>query len=298
MRNGYDPQVPLQLKKIQQWFAGIITRPIQDNSQMLPLSPKGILMEKEAKKYIAPSPTMEPHHRIELYNQQYWWRLLSSMHDIYPLVTRLFGYYHFNQLIAIPYLLDYPPNHWSLNLLGSHLDQWVSDRYDAKDKSLVYDAVRIDWAFNTSFTAEQLPSMDLKNHSTSPDLSSLVKQKIYLQRHVCFFELGYDLFDFRQKFIKEDGDYWIEHDFPPLIKERKYFFLLYRNRNNLISWKEVSHAEFFLLNLFRKGTTIERACVALERENDEIVSAATKHLHEWFQEWIIRNWFSLEKPRT
>lgn len=289
----YDEHVPAELKTTQEWFASIITRPLIENSKMIETSPCGFSMEQEAPRYIAPSHTMKPHKRIELYNQQYWWRLLSVMQEIYPLVTRLFGYYNFNEQIAIPYLQKYHPNTWSLNDIGNRLPQWVEEEYKESDKQLILDSAHLDLAFNRAFAIKQLPPFDITQLPNPKDLSSLLDKTLYLQPHIHLFNFNYDLFEFRKKFIKEDGDYWINHDFPPLEKKKKYYFVLYRTRNNNIGWNEISAGEQFLLSLFQNGISIENACDLLEKAGDEIYQEAIKNLHKWFQEWIIRGWLSL-----
>jgi len=298
MSMRFDPQVPVKLRQTQQWFASIITRPMEEDSKMVATSPSGHSMEDESKNYITPSPTLEPHQRIELYNQQYWWRLLSNMHEIYPLVTRLFGYYHFNHEIAVPYLVKYPPNHWSLNYLGSQLPRWLNDNYRANDKALVLSSANIDCAFNDCFTTIQKEPIDLANLPVTGDITSLLNKKIYLQEHLSLFELDFNLFPFREKFIKEDGDYWIDHDFPELPKGKKYFFALYRALNNNAAWLEISAGEFYLLNLFKKGTSIEKACGSLEKANKDIAESAMANLHKWFQEWVIRRWLTLDNTKA
>src|SRR4051794_31429096 len=98
----YDSKVPLQLKKELQWFASILARPIDQENQMNPISPSGLSMELEAAQHIAPSPTLRPSQRIQIYNQQYWWRLINVLHESNPMLVRLMGYLDFNRNIAIP----------------------------------------------------------------------------------------------------------------------------------------------------------------------------------------------------
>lgn len=292
----YDTKVPQQLKKIQQWFGSIISRPIDDNSQMIPLSPSNKPMEEEAAIYIAPSPTLHPAQRIQLYNQQYWWRLLNAFQESYPLVTRLFGYYDFNKTIVIPYLVKYPPRHWSLSLLGDRLTYWIEKEYHADDKVLVLNAAKIDWAFNYSFIASQLSPITANDLSEGKNAANLLKRKLYLQPSLHFFEMNYDLFQFRIEFLKQEPNYWIENDFPELVHDKTRFFYLYRTQKNDISWNEISQGEYHLLQLFRKGATIEKACSWLESQEASLYNAAIKNLHLWFQEWTIRGWLSLENP--
>lgn len=289
--NLIDIPIPVDLLAAQNWFASIITRPISDDSCMDLVSPAGCPMEHEAAIYIAPSPTMQPHQRIELYNQQYWWRLITTMHETFPLVTRLFGYHGFNQEISVPYLMKYPPKHWSLITLGKDLTKWVDENYHANDKKLIYDAASLDWAFNDSFIAQQLKPLNLSNLPSSRDEENLLIITMRLQPHIYLFEWNYDLFSFRNAFLDHDPDYWIENDFPELPKGRPYFFVLYRNSQNNIRWKEITAAEHTLLTIFEKGATIEQACTLLENQkNSSIYDEATEHLQQWFQDWTTQGW--------
>lgn len=292
---GYDPAVPSKLKKTQKWFASIITRPIDEDSRMNPISPSGVSMEEEAWDYIKPSPALRPAQRIQIYNQQYWWRLLNTLHENFPLLTRLFGYHDFNQSIGIPYLDHCPPNSWSLNPLGDRLPEWIQQHYEGTDKPLVFDAARLDWAYNFTFVIKGLKPLCLEELPVPGDMASLLPIKLYLQPAVHFFHFDYDLFSFRREFLKHDPEYWIDHDFPPLPQEDKYF-ILYRTKNNDIAWTEVSAGEYQLLEFFKKGSSIEDLCQWLEKQEGPLFEEASGQLHAWLQNWVARQWLSMEKP--
>lgn len=294
----YDTKVPEELKKTQQWFGSIISRPIDDNSRINPISPSGKPIEKEATKYISPSPTLRPAQRIELYNQQYWWRLLNNIQEIYPLLSRLFGAHDFNKTIAIPYIVKYPPNHWSLSLLGDRLVQWIEDEYDAVDKPLVLDAAKVDWAFNYCFVAPLLPPITTDHLSSNKNPSSILKKKIYLQPHVQLFEFDCNMFIFRKEFIQHPHEYWLDNDFPKLEHGSTEFYYLSRTKDNNITWNIITQAEYHLLCLFQKGSTIEKACSWLENQDTALNQMAMEKLHLWFQEWTVRRWLSLQKPNA
>lgn len=291
----YDVQVPEALKKTQQWFGSIISRPIDVNSCMNPTSPTGIPMAEEAWQYIVPSPTLQPAQRIELYNQQYWWRLLSTMHEIFPTVTRLFGYHDFNQTISIPYLCKYPPRHWSLHYVGDKLLDWIQEDYHADDKELVYNAARVDWAYTDSFIT---PFYDL-NLPNPDDFSSVLDKTLYLQPHATIFELPYDMFLFRTEFLEHDPDYWVENDFPPLPllpDNKNEYFVIYRNRGNDVAVEKISHSEYRLLQHFQSGSSIEAICQWLEHQDESLTTEAGEKLHLWFQQWTFNQFLSLTKP--
>lgn len=279
----YDDKLPSKLKKAQVWFGSIISRPIDEDSRMDPISPSGQPMEIEACDYIRPSPTLRPAQRIQIYNQQYWWRLLGTMHESFPMVTRLFGYHDFNRLIAIPYLDNYPPNHWSLNEIGSHLSKWVKEHYQESDQKLVYDAAAVDWSFNQSFCAKQYDPI------AASDLP-LEGMKLKLQPHIHLFELDYDLFTFRADFLKQEPEYWIENDFPELKKERTYYYTLFRNSDLDIQWMEITPAFYRLLEFLRKEASVDEACQWIEEQGGALMEEAAKHLQDWFQHAAAHRW--------
>lgn len=291
---GFDLRAPTYLKEAQQWMASIIVRPIDMQNNMHPISPTGNRMEEEAMHYIAPSWSLKPHQRIELYNQQYWWRLLNVLHDMFPLVVRLFGYADFNQTIGFPYLVKYPPKHWSLNALGENFCRWVLEEYPHDDRQLIYDAAAIDWGYDRSFIAAALPPLSIKEGC---DLSSIATSKFFLQPWLFFFEFSYDLFKFRDELLEHTPDAWIDMDFPPLDKGKKHFALC-RAPSGHIIWSEISEGEFLLLNRFKKGASITDACKWLEKQNSEIVQQALEQIQMWFHQWVARGWFSLEQQKT
>lgn len=285
-------QPPYTLKSTQEWFASIITNRLGENDIIQPYTLSGSLVAEEAGSYITPSPHLRPHQRIQIYNQQYWWRLLNTLHANFPLVTRLFGYLAFNEKIGIPYLLQFPPNHWSLNVLGERLPKWILEYYKEPDQSLIYHAASLDWAFAASFVAPQHPVLDLV-HLTQEKPEDILSLSFYLQPHISLFTWEYDLFTFRGCFLKEDVDYWIEHRFPDLPKGKNFYFILYRNAKNYLTWREISQSEFMLLERFKIGTTIKDACEYIETQEAAIYEQVATHLQQWLQEWTQAGWLTL-----
>lgn len=292
MSTRFDSTVPERLKKGQQWFAGIITQPIDEDSCIPKMAPSGRLIQEEAWVYIKPSPTLLPARRIELYAQQYWWRLLSVLHDSYPLVTRLFGYEDFNRTIGMPYLQKYAPNHWSLNLLGGRLPLWIEEEYHGADKPLICEAALLDHAYHASFFAKELKPLKLADFPEESDFSRLLTVNFHLQPYLHFLKFERNLPAFRMELLDESPEYWIDHDFPKLEPADGYF-VIFRNGYGQTVWDQISLAEVTMLNYFKYGSTIEEACQRIELESAEICAAAEQKLHVWVQSWIIKQWIGL-----
>lgn len=276
---SYDSNLPQALKETQKWFAAVITQPMNDHSEINPIAPNGQPIKEEAKKFITPNQFLEPWERIELYNQQYWWRMLSHLHDMAPFVTRLFGFRDFNHKIGIPYLVKYPHNDWSLNKLICRLPNWIEEEYKGDDKKLIYHAAVLDQTFNDGFFYAEKKPLSLEN------LPNPAETPLFLQEHITLFEFPYQLFKFRQEMLKEKPDYWLDHDFPEM-EHGEYNFITFRNPQKNMIWKQIKKEEYTLLSAFKKGKTIEEACSYLKDVPPELGS--------WFQDWAKMGWLTLE----
>ena len=282
-----DVKPPKSLKEIQKWFGQAITQAIDENSCISPIGPYGNSIDEEAKQFIRPSLTLAPKERIEIYNQQYWWRLLTIMHENFPLLTALFGYFDFNHSIATPYLENYPPQHWSLNTLGDTLPEWILAKYHQDDKNLVLESALIDLSYNLSFTAGELTLIKAEE--------TVLKQKVALQPHLFLLELSYDLIPFRAEVLKQKPDYFEEHPFPKLNKKQHYL-AIYRTPHYQISSKEISYEEYCSLQKFKEGVSVEEFCDWLETQKTSIIREAEKNLIIWFQEWTSLGWIGYAVP--
>lgn len=246
-----------QLIEIQKWFGKALSVPLDS-----PLS-------TEAKAYL------KPVKGLEIYHKQYWWRLLKCLQENFPLLTRLYGYEAFNHKIGVPYLSQHPPDHWALCQLGQSLPQWC-------DHDLDRDSALIDAASQKAFWIKSYNPIDFSVLSSDEILS----KKLTLQPHVHLFELGGDLFSFRERLLQEEVSYWQTHPLPE-IREGRSYFVLYRNPKNHVKWKELKREEHILLSLFQNGSTIQEACDRLAGlEGDE-----WELLPLWFREWTFLKWF-------
>ena len=283
------PQVPSTLRHLQEWFSAIITQPIGPDNSICPTTPAGSAIEEEAKRYISASTTLEPHERLEIYSQQYWWRLLNTLHDNFPLTTRLLGYKTFNRTIGFPYFAARPPHHWSLSHLGDTLPQWIADHYNGDNKVLINEAAQLDWAYVESFFAAEYRTNTFIGGTQNPTI--LAEMTLLLQPHLFLFAFSHCLPKFRDRVIEEPPDYWQLHDFPPLErKEAPYHYVASRNGSGNVTWHALSDHAYTILSLFRNGNTLNGACCWIEQQEPAFIEEVCHHLHDWFQEWTIRSW--------
>jgi hypothetical protein len=277
-----EPKVPFKLHQIQKWFAEIITQPIKEELQSYNNDFISV-----AARYLSPSEQLRPHERMEIYQHQYWWRLLNVMHENFPFVTRLFGYTQFNHHLGIRYLAQESPTHWALCRLGESFPLWVENHYFHSDKELVYLAALVDWALGKAFWISETPPVDFINIP----FSEIVNKTLFLRASLTLFALEADLFSFRNALVRENVDYWDSHPFPKLRAE-KGWFIVFRTLENQVSWQPISLAEYKMLSLFKEGLTINDACEKIEVEGGEFYEQAKILIPLWFRNWTIHGWLT------
>lgn len=265
---------PDELLEIQRWVGKIITLPLKEMSEHdIPVYDTALKIQSSL--YLTDGPNLKSYERIGIYNRLYWYRLFNAFHTSFPFLTRLFGYEGLHEKIVVPYLLKYPPSHWSLNHLGDNLTLWIEEEYFFKDKSLVSWAAAIDLAFEKIFLAP-----------THPPLVQSTEQKIALQPFIKLFKMPADFLTFRKKFLEHSVDYWTENDFPSIHYDREYYFILFRSPDD-IHYEEICPARYQILSLLDKGITLRALCDHLESASLDMTG-----LQQWFCDWTGSGWLT------
>jgi hypothetical protein len=255
---------PPELVEIEKWMGALILSPFQNN-----LSEP--FTETECQNFVRSTPSLKAHERVFIYHQQYWLRLFKTLQENFPCLTRLFGYHSFNQLIALPYLLQNPPAHWALCRLGESLPEWVEKNYHQPDHDFIYDMTRIECSFQRAFWVRSHPSL------TVDFFIEAKKTPLYLQPHVQLFQLKANLFQLRDAFLNQPVEHWQESPFPPLEPKDSYFMLCRDPTNYKALWKELKPNEYFTLKAFEKGSLLKKALSSIKVEGEEVFS--------WFKLW-------------
>ncbi len=276
----YDTAVPKNLKRTQEWFSSIISMPLIDFQTLRERTRRGGLTEEESKLMIRPTDRLAPHKRIELYAQQYWWRLIKVAHEGFPTLKALLGADEFNQKILVPYLDESPPTHWSLSRLGENLHEWILANMRGEEWQLYSDLALLDATFNRIIRAGELPSITDLNVSQEKILTT----PLLLQPKVALLRFPYDILSFRSALLD---------DKPKASPQRgeERFFILARGQDFLIGWKELLRSEWLLLETFKVAQTLDKKMESLEEVDLEVIAP---NIQSWFGQWTSNNWITLE----
>ena len=159
----------MRLRELQRWMASTIMRPLTADFRM-PTDGNDKLLGV-IDSLIAPSPKLSSLQRLEIYNRQYWFRLLDSLREDFPALVRLVGDTVFRGL-AEDYLQRNPSHSFTLRDLGSRLSSWLQGLADQKLREseswhaglryplqLLADVAALEWAYIEAFDSAEVPSL-------------------------------------------------------------------------------------------------------------------------------------------
>src|SRR5260370_40102479 len=87
-------------------------------------APDGKSMRAYASRFIKPNDRLTSFERLEIYNRQYWFRLLSSMIEDFPGLRAVLGDKRF-EAMSKAYLVDCPSQWFTLRNLAARLEAWL-----------------------------------------------------------------------------------------------------------------------------------------------------------------------------
>src|SRR6201995_1565025 len=114
----------MKLLAIQRRMARAVMTPLPRGERMPNVTPTGRSMRSEAGAFIKPNDRLTSFERLEIYNRQYWFRVLSCFADDFPGLSAIVGAKRFEKL-ARAYLADCPSVSFTLRNLGSQLEVWL-----------------------------------------------------------------------------------------------------------------------------------------------------------------------------
>src|SRR5580658_6232026 len=149
----------MDLASLQREMAAAVMQPLTKDENMRTTASDGRPMSEVAESFIAPNSRLTAFERLEIYNRQYWYRILGALAEDFPALRALIGAARFEAL-SIAYLTEHPSRSFTLRNLGSKLAEGLAAHpsFAGRRHRLAVDVVRIEWAFVEAFDgAENTP---------------------------------------------------------------------------------------------------------------------------------------------
>src|SRR5258708_10264717 len=114
----------MSLLALQRTMVKALMQPLTPAENMARRAPNGEAMTRYAARFIKPNDRLTSFERLEIYNRQYWWRLMACMADDFPGLQAVLGNRRFEAL-SKAYLVDCPSHSFTLRNLGRDLEVWI-----------------------------------------------------------------------------------------------------------------------------------------------------------------------------
>ncbi len=289
----------MKLATLQRAVARAVMQPLTRSERMQRSAPGGGRMSFYAARYIKPNDRLTSFERLEIYNRQYWFRLLSGMIEDFPGLRAVLGGQRFESMCKA-YLTECPSRSFTLRNLGARLETWLRQNpgWIRDRRVLALDMVRLEWADIEAFDGQAKPSL------RSEDLRGIEAPNLQLgiQPYVQLLELHYPVDDLLLE-VKRGDD---PADFASnAIQERKKrsrvravaklkparIFLAVHRLDFSVYFRRIEPEEFALLGALRSGKTIERAIALAFRKSPIPAADRAAFVQHSFQTWATLGWF-------
>jgi hypothetical protein len=286
----------MDLEAIQRAMASAVMMPLTRDENMRPHAPDGRAMEDVAAEFVAPNSRLTPFERLEIYNRQYWYRVLGALAEDFPAVRSVVGANRWDA-IAIAYLTEHPSRSFTLRNLGSKLVEWLEahPQFAGRRNRLAVDLAKIEWAFVEAFDNPEYDPLTLEQIATLDGDSPLA-----LQPHVRLMALNYAADEVALKLhnrekrqtseagVKhEDGD-----DAPaqlPRLRRRAVWVAAHR-LDFCVYYRLLEREEYRTLEAIRAGRPLGAALEAGFHKSQIPEARRAAKVRTWFTTWAELGW--------
>jgi len=291
-------QTAEELRELQRLMAQAVMRPLTPAAKMNPRWIDDTSARNVAASFIKPNDRLTSFERLQLYNRQYWFRLLDCFYEDYPGLRAVLGERKFSRL-AREYLSECPSVSFTMRNLGQFLIRFIEShpKLVAPKSQLALDMARLEWAHIEAFdNAAETPI-------SADDMLDAAPHTLHLrlQPYLTLLRLNYPLDDFLIAVRRGQG---LRHEASNAMEDRrarvpnklktfrrsKTICLAVHRYRNSVFYKRLRPDQFALLSALQQGMPLEQA-FAKAVESGGAASFQPRQITKWFQDWSALGWF-------
>jgi len=287
----------MSLDQIQRNMFGAVRQPLTAVEGMRQRTGDGRSMREIAETIIKPNDRLTSFERLEIYNRQYWFRVLSALAEDFEGLRLILGDRGFEKL-SVAYLTDCPSQSFTLRNLGSRLEGWLRahPEYIAGVEDIALDMVRLEWAEIEAFdeaTKPRLSESDLASMGPDP--------KLELQPYLRLLQLSYPVDELLLGIRRQQREFGMVSN---AVEERaqrrrarkralpkhQTVFLAVHRADNSVYLKRLDPEAFGILQGLSQGKPLSEAVDCVDW-SDGSGERAAENLQSWFALWSSLGWF-------
>jgi len=286
----------MDLDQIQRNMFEAVRQPLTASEDMRQRTREGRSLHGLAESIIKPNDRLTSFERLEIYNRQYWFRVLSALAEDFEGLRWIIGDKAFEKL-SVAYLQDCPSRSFTLRNLGSRLEEWLRAHRELVSgaEEITLDMVRLEWAEMEAFdeaARPQLSQSDLQTLGNDP--------KFQLQPYLRLVELSYPVDVMLLAIRRQQREFGmvsnaVEERRPRrrprkrrLPQPEKAYLAVHRAENS-VYFKRLDRDAFAILHALQQGKRLSEAVESVEWSDGS--EQASENLQAWFALWSSLGWF-------
>jgi hypothetical protein len=290
-----SPQV-MSLEEVQRAMAAAVFMPLTANEEMRATAPDGRAMTEVASSFVAPNSRLSAFERLEIYNRQYWFRVLGALAEDFPGLRAVLGGSRF-EAMSVAYLSAHPSRSFTLRNLGSKLVEWLNEHpeWGRRRHALAVEVARVEWAFVEAFDNGERTPLTLDQITTLDGGSRLT-----LQPHVRLLALDYPadeiVLALHQRDKRQTSEAGVKHEDDneaparlPRLRRRATWVAAHRVDFN-VYYRRLEREEFVTLEAIRAGRPLFDALESGFAESRMVEARRPSRVREWFTAWAELGW--------
>jgi len=287
----------MDLDRIQRSMFDAVRQPLTASENMRQRTNDGRSLRRIAEEIIKPNDRLTSFERLEIYNRQYWFRVLAALAEDFEGLRLIIGDRQFEKL-SIGYVQDCPSQSFTLRNLGSRLEEWLRSHpeFIAGVEDIALDMVRLEWAEIEAFDEASKPKL------TELDLAALGPDPQFeLQPHIRLLDLKHPVDEILLAIRSEQRENDIVSNAVASNTQRRRarkrslpkpetIYLAVHRADNSVYFKRLDAEAFGILLALRDGKRLSEAveCVDWNSRSGE---QAAESLQAWFALWSSLGWF-------
>jgi hypothetical protein len=282
---GNPRRKPPTLEQLQTWFGKAISRPLPENYPANPLALSAPELEAEADSLVRGKGGLAGFGRLGIYNQQYWFRLISIMQSDYTCAIHIMGLRNFNDW-AVRYLEAHPPASPFLAELDAAFPAYLEARYQGADRAPLLQAIAYERALSKAFDAAEGFTLGAAGNAAPADLMSA---RLVLAPHLTPLRVDWDFADYRGRCLTDES---LEQAFE--LTPGTDHLVIFRDADLNVMKIPVGPAALAVLLEFGSPSTLVDAFGRLEGKlSGDDQAALEGGISGWFRDWVARGWLCL-----
>jgi hypothetical protein len=291
----------MRLRQIQRDMFEVVRTPLTANETTRLNTVSGRDTRRIAEAIVLPNDRLSSLERLEIYNRQYWFRLISALTEDFEGLRTIIGAAKFDKL-AVDYLTECPSQSFTLRNLGAKLPQWLALHPECAGHrhAAALDMAKLEWAEVEAFDGETVPGLTMEAVAAlGPDPA------LRIQPYIQLLELRFPVDELLLSIRHKDEQNSISANSAsthlvrrrvanraPLHRSRNPIYLAVHRHEYSVYFKRLDSREYQMLRALRPGTRLSKAIDTVHWGSTDPEEAITQ-VQEWFANWASLGWLAV-----